>query len=435
VSEDLARLAVDAWLYGYPLVTMDVSRRVMTSDPDRAPLNAFDHMRTFPDATFTDVVSPDADTLYSSAWLDLRAEPMVLSLPDTGGRHYMMPMLSGWTDVFAAPGSRTTGNRAGDFAICGPGWRGDLPTGVRRIDAPTTLAWITGRTRTTDTRDYLAVHALQDTYRLTPLSRFEPTAAAPAPVVPWPTGAGSGTPVDQVHAMEGPAFFTRLAGLLTDNPPAEADAPALARFAVLGLVPGRPWDAAGLGPEARDAVAAAPGVGAAALKEAMAAHQSKTVNGWYWPRNLGRYGTDYAERAMVTYFGLGASLDADALCPNAHSDMDGRPLTGEHRYELRFDAATLPPVNGFWSLTLYDDKQAFVDNPLDRYAIGDRDLLATGDDGSLTLYIQHETPGRDLESNWLPAPTGAFNLYFRLYWPQDSVLDGTWQLPPVTRTG
>lgn len=435
MSEDLAGPAVDAWLYGYPLVTMDVSRRVMTHGPDQAPLNTFHHMRTFPDSTFTDVVSPNADTLYSAAWLDLRAEPVVLSVPDTDGRYYMMPMLSGWTDVFAAPGSRTTGSDAGDFAICGPGWQGELPTGVRRVESPTALAWIIGRTDTAGTRDYLAVHALQDSCLLTPLSGFAPGMPAPAPVAPLPADTGPGSPADQVHTMDGPAFFTRLAELLADNPPAEADAPALERFAALGLVPGRPWDAGSLAPEAREAVEAAPAAGIAAIEQAMAARQGDTVNGWSWPRGLGDYGTDYAERAVVTYFGLGANLDADALYPNAYNDAAGEPLSGEYRYEMRFEPGELPPVNGFWSLTLYDEKQVFADNPLDRYALGDRDPLLTGADGSLTLYVQHESPGAGREANWLPAPSGAFNLYFRLYWPLPAALDGSWQLPPVVRTG
>jgi hypothetical protein len=422
---DAEQLAAESWIFGYPLVLMDVTRSVMSAEGH--PPNTFQHLRAFPDHTFTDVVSPNADTLYSTAWLDLRAEPVVLTLPDLGDRYVMMPMLSAWTDVFAAPGSRTTGSAGGDFAIVGPGWTGELPDGVSRIDSPTALAWLIGRTGTAGTRDYLAVHRLQDQYQLTPLSRFVPDAPPPQRFEALPAATSHLAPVDQVARMDGPTFFGALAALLVDNPPSAADAPALAKLERLGVRPGQPLSTS------EPALAAGPSAGQALLRRIGEQTDANKVNGWTIVRGLGDYGTDYDRRAYVALIGLGANLDADAVYPYATVDDHGRGLGGGHSYLLHFGPGQQPPVRGFWSLTLYDDKQFFVDNPIDRYAIGDRDALGWHEDGSLDILIQHEDPGPDWESNWLPAPTGSFNVVLRAYWPEPEVLDGRWTPPAVTR--
>ncbi|WP_329120815.1 DUF1254 domain-containing protein [Streptomyces sp. NBC_01465] len=433
MADDLDGLAAEAWLFGYPLLLMDATRRVMTSGPQATPVNAFSHLREFPDASFTKVVSPNADTLYSIAWLDLRAEPMLISMADSGGRYWMLPLLSAWTDVIASPGSRTTGGGAGTFAVCGPGWDGSLPDGVERIDAPTALTWVIGRTNTAGPADYPAVHALQDRMRLEPLSRFDPTAPQPVSVPPLPDDIPGAAPVEYVEALSGEAFFTALGELLVDNPPTAADAPAMERFAALGLTTGQPWNPDALSPAARQAVLDAPAAGRAAVARAKAAQFADSPGGWSTLRGNGDFGTDYTRRAFVAQIGLGANLDADAIYPGARSDDQGRPLTGAYRYRIHFTADQLPPVDGFWSLTLYNERQAFADNPLNRYAIGDRDPLVFAADGSLTLHIQHDSPGPEQEANWLPAPADAFNLFFRLYWPRPSVVDGTWALPPLQR--
>jgi hypothetical protein len=417
---DLQRTAVDAWIFGYPLVLTDLTRRVMGS-----PLNKFHHLRAFPDFTFNDVVSPNADTLSSSAWLDLRPEPLVLSIPATHGRYFMMPAVSGWTDVFVAPGSRTTGDEGGDFALCAPGWQGNLPRDLTRVDAPTSMVWLIGRTATAGTRDYLAVHALQDQYQLTPLSVYDDAQPPPVVVDEWPGTTDTSAPVDQVARMDGAMFFRRLAELLVDNPPTEADAEAMTGLMTILDNPSDPAVVA--------AVAAAPAAGQAELRRIGKQIDADRVNGWSFPRGLGSYGTDYAKRAYVAFMGLGANLDADAVYPHTTMDAQGRALSGAHRYRLHFDSGALPPVRGFWSLTLYDDKQSFVDNPLDKYAIGDRDPLQYNPDGSLDLLVSHEEPESEPESNWLPAPTGSFNVFLRAYWPDQSVLGGDWSPPPLER--
>jgi hypothetical protein len=427
---DLDQVAAEAWLFGYPLVLMDVTRRVTSGHGP--PVNTFDHMRSFPDYTFTDVASPNADTLYSLAWLDLRAEPIVLSIPDLGGRFHTFPMASGWTDVFFSPGSRTTGEGGADYAIVGPGWTGTLPADVTRVDAPTNMVYVAGRTGTAGTRDFLAVHELQDMYLLTPVSRFEPDAPFPEPVEAWPSTKDFSAPVDQVARMDGPTFFGRLARLLADNPARDSDGPAMAGLAQLGITPStEDTPATSSDPAVAAAIAAGPSAGQALLRQA--GERAEKVNGWVIRRGLGEYGTDYARRAQTALVSLGANLDADSVAPRATVDEQGRPLNGHHRYRMHFAPGELPPVRGFWSLTVYNDKQFFVDNPIDRYAIGDRDDIAPGPDGSVDILIQHDEPGPNLESNWLPAPTGSFNVTLRAYWPEQSILNGSWTPPPLTR--
>jgi len=427
---DLDQVAAEAWLFGYPLVLMDVTRRVTSGHGP--PVNTFDHMRSFPDYTFTDVASPNADTLYSLAWLDLRAEPIVLSIPDLGGRFHTFPMASGWTDVFFSPGSRTTGEGGADYAIVGPGWTGTLPAGVTRVDAPTNMVYVAGRTGTAGTRDFLAVHELQDMYLLTPVSRFEPDAPFPEPVEAWPSTKDFSAPVDQVARMDGPTFFGRLARLLADNPARDSDGPAMAGLAQLGITPStEDKPATSSDPAVAAAIAAGPSAGQALLRQA--GERAEKVNGWVIRRGLGEYGTEYARRAQTALVSLGANLDADSVAPRATVDEQGRPLNGHHRYRMHFAPGELPPVRGFWSLTVYNDKQFFVDNPIDRYAIGDRDDIAPGPDGSVDILIQHDEPGPNLESNWLPAPTGSFNVTLRAYWPEQSILNGSWTPPPLTR--
>jgi hypothetical protein len=436
-EDEAATIAAEAYVYGFPLVLMDVSREVMTAiatpTTTAAPINQFNVSREFPDATFTNVVTPNADTLYSFAWLDLTKEPLVLSLPDTGDRYYLMQMLDAWTDVFASPGTRTTGNRKGDYAIVGPTFTGRLPDGLKEIKSPTSLVWVIGRTQTNGKADYAAVRALKAQYKLIPLSAWGTDYAPPAQVQVDSKVDAHTPPVQTVLKMEAAAFFVRLAALLQDNPAAAADKPMIEKLARLGITPGEPFDPRKLG------TAAAKGLerGAVAGRETIFAElkkpQGRVANGWDVMGNLGRYGTNYLFRSVVALVGLGANLPEDAIYPHATTDADGKPLTGANRYVIQFPKGQLPPVKAFWSITMCNAKQFFVDNPIGRYAIGDRDKLSFNDDGSLTLYIQHQSPGKDRESNWLPAPSDQFNLFMRLYWPKEEVIDGTWTPPGVTK--
>jgi hypothetical protein len=438
LSEQQAHdLAADAYVYGYPLVLLDVTRQLGTNVPkpeeNAAPMNQLGHKRKFPDDTFTTVVSPNADTLYSFAFLDLSKEPMVLSVPEMGKRYYLMEMLDAWTNVFSCPGTRTTGNGKGEFAVTGPRWAGQLPAGVKQIKSPTNTAWLIGRTQTNGKEDYEAVHAIQDKYKLTPLSAFG-KAYTPPDNVPVSQGVDlKKPPVEQVAKMDASTFFSRLNALLQVNPPTAADAEAVNRFAAIGVVPGGIFDLKALDAAIVRSLERGAREGLSRIMGEAKKPQGKIVNGWEVMTNVGSYGTDYLWRAVVALIGLGANLPEDAIYPRAMKDIDGKPLMGTKGYVVEFDKGQLPPVNAFWSITMYNSQQFFVKNPIQRFAIGDRDKLKMNDDGSLTLYVQNESPGKDKESNWLPAPTDSFNLFMRLYWPRDEIVEGIWKMPPVRR--
>ncbi|MFO0888835.1 MAG: DUF1254 domain-containing protein [Isosphaeraceae bacterium] len=438
ISESEARiLAVEAYLYCYPLVTMDVTRRQLTGVeagkmPGRGPMNAFAHVRTFPDASFREVVRPNFDTLYSTAWLDLTGGPVVVSAPDTGGRYYLLPMLDMWSDVFAVPGKRTTGTRAARFAVVPPGWRGELPEGAERIDAPTPYVWVIGRTQTNGPQDYAAVHKVQDGFTITPPAspvstpRSIATEATPAVDLKTP-------PLRQVNGMSGTAYFRYAAELMKLHPPHITDQPIVARMRRIGLRVGESLDPERLDPAVRTAIEAAP---AAALDhmKSKTPTLARIVNGWQMNTDtMGVYGTYYLKRAIIAMVGLGANLPEDAIYPMCVADADGQPIDGGNRYVLHFSREALPPVDAFWSLTMYDAEGYQAANPLNRFAIGDRDRLSYNADGSLDLYIQHEDPGAHKTANWLPAPRGPLGLTLRLYGPRAEALDGRWNPPAVTR--
>jgi hypothetical protein len=439
-AAEAEKLGVDAYVFGYPLVTMELTRRVVTNVAEpkgaHAPMGQFANLREYPDASFKDVTAPNADTLYSSAFLDLGKEPYVLSLPDEAGRYYLMPMLSGWTDVFQVPGKRTTGTKAQAYAITGPRWKGTLPAGVKELKSPTNMVWILGRTYCTGTpEDYKAVHALQDQYKLVPLSAYGKPYTAPAGTVD--PGVDTKTPVrDQVERLGAADYFKLMAQLLKSNPPAKADAAMVAKLRRLGIVPGQDFDLAKAPPEVQQGLESAPKAG---VQKIMGHFKTagKDINGWVFTTGTGLYGTDYLQRALVTAIGLGANRPQDAIYPTSEKDATGQPYDGANRYVVRFAKGQLPPVNAFWSITMYNAEYFFVDNPLNRYTLSSRNALKANPDGSVDLYIQKDSPGPDKESNWLPAPAGKFVLMMRLYWPKEkapSILDGSWKLPPVTRS-
>ncbi|BCP55598.1 membrane protein [Kaistia sp. 32K] len=432
-------LARDAYLYAYPIVSMDVTMRQATNVPDaqtinlRAPVNRFAHARAYPEAGEKDVVRFNFDTLYSFAWLDLAPEPIIVSVPDTQGRYYLLPMLDMWTDVFAVIGSRTTGTQAGDYAIVAPGWTGSLPDGMARIVAPTSAVWIIGRTKTDGPADYGNVHKVQDGYRLTPLSQWGKDPTAPAQASTDPTIDDKTPPVVQVDNLDGVAMLTRLADLLAKYPPHANDHPILLRLRALGIEPGKPFDPSKLDEQAISIINKAASETLQGLQAAWE-RSGKVVNGWTIQNdNIGTYGTSYLKRTLVAKGGLGANLPEDAVYPTAAFDGAGEPLTGENRYVLHFEKGKLPPADAFWSITMYDMDGFQVPNPVNRFAIGSYDELAFNDDGSLDIVVQADSPGKDKEANWLPAAKGRFQPSMRIYSPRAEVLDSSWSPPPFTR--
>jgi hypothetical protein len=437
-------LATEAYVFGYPLVTMEYTRRVLTNaaEPDgkAAPMGQFVRMREYPNAQFKAVTAPNADTLYTTAWFDVDKEPWVISVPDMGDRFFLLPMLDGWTNVFASPGARTTGGRAQTFAITGPNWRGTLPAGVTEYKSSTALVWLLGRIYCTETpQDYEAVHKLQDQITAVPLSGFgKPYSPAPGTV---DSSIDMKAAVrEQVHALDGHAYFRLLADLMKTNPPVAADSAMVDTLAKLGLAPGQSFDPGKLDPAVSAAIGKAPTLAQdkimAGDKAAVAGGDLKFTNGWQYSTNLGEYGTNYLLRAYITAIGLGANLSKDAIYPKSEGPDAVQKYDGSAKYVLRFDKGKLPPVKGFWSLTMYDADYFFVDNPLNRYTLSERNDLKTNPDGSVDLYIQAGNPGPDKESNWLPAPKGRFVLMLRLYWPTEtppSLFDGSWLPPQVIK--
>jgi hypothetical protein len=438
-EKEMLAAAVDAYVYAYPLVTMEYTRRTITntvvSEGTKAPMGQFIRLRKYPDASYKDVTAPNADTLYTTAWFDVSKEPWVISLPDMKGRYALFPMLSGWTDVFQVPGKRTTGTGAQKYAITGPGWQGTLPAGVTEYKSPTGLIWLLGRIYCTGTtEDYNAVHALQDKVTAVPLSSYgKPYKPEPGTVDPSLDSKKSVR--DRVHELDGNAYFKLFAELLKTNPPAADDAPLVATLAKIGIVPGQDFDTAKLDPAVAKAIASSP----KPAQEKIMGHfkQAGTLeNGWLFTTKAGVYGTDYLQRAFITAIGLGANRPQDAIYPTAEVDTEGKPYSGANKYVMHFNKGEMPPVNGFWSLTMYNGEYFFVDNPLNRYNVSSRSKFKPNPDGSIDVYIQNESPGKDKEANWLPAPKEKFILMLRLYWPKEeapSIIDGSWKIPPVNQ--
>ncbi|MFZ0809521.1 MAG: DUF1254 domain-containing protein [Bradyrhizobium sp.] len=436
-EQEAHAIGVDAYLYFYPLISMDVTRKQFTNvEPGKefgkGPMNAFTNIPTYPPADFKGVVRSNFDTLYSIAWLDLTKEPQIVSAPDTNGRYYLLPMLDMWTDVFASPGWRTTGTLAGNFLVTLPGWSGAVPAGFTRIEAPTSYVWIIGRTKTDGPPDYDAVHKIQAGYNVTPLSEWgkpaKPVEAKIDPTVDMKT-----PPKVQVDTLSIGKYFTYAAELLKTNPPHITDQPIIAQMRKIGIEPGKSFDLDKVDPAVRSGLA---GVveDAQQLMTWKIPTLARVVNGWSMNTDtMGVYGNYYLKRAIVSQVGLGANLPEDAIYPLNLGDESGKPLDGANKYVLHFDKGITPPVNAFWSITLYDSDGFQTANALNRFAVSSWMPFNHNADGSLDLYLQNESPGKEKEANWLPAPKGAFNLTMRLYSPKSEALTGKWSPPPVTR--
>ena len=422
---DVQQIAERAYVYAYPLVLLQETMRIL-------PPNHLAHVTAFPDASFRLIVRPNADTLYSNAWIDVSKEPMLLHVPDSGGRFYLLQFMDAWTETFADPGKRTTGTSEAWFALVGPGWHGQLPPHVTRLDAPTNQVWLLGRTQTNGASDYDNVHTFQHGMLLVSLSQFPGKNEPPHPPVPRPSEADSPVP-ERIKAMDAVQFFTIFAKSMKPNPPHKEDEPMVKQLARIGIVPGQDFDASKLTPEQLSGLNE--GVREAVAKiEAFVATGAAHKPGWNsFQGELGRYGTNYSARAITARVAVGANPPEDAVYISDSTDASGTPLNGSMRYRMHFPAGQLPPVRAFWSVTAYDKDGYFIANTMNRYAIGDRDKLKFNPDGSLDLYIQDQNPEADHEANWLPSGDGVFNLTLRLYWPDAAILNGGWQPPAVER--
>jgi hypothetical protein len=435
--EELDRIAVEAYLYFYPMVLMEVTRRVITNNAygekvGRGPMGSLVHSRSFPPGNFRTVVRPNFDTLYSSAWLDLSDGPFLVSVPAMGERFFMLPCYDMWSEVFASPGTRTHGAGPLIFALCEREWRGEVPVNLTRIDAPTPVVWLLGRTETRGVGDYEIVHALQDQMRLAPLStwpEFHPLPFERDESVDMKT-----PPMLQVDQMSAHEFFSLAADLAEKNPPHPTDWGMLARLARTGFVIGHNFSLDQYEVGVREAFEGAR-VGA---QERMRRHFRDIVplvNGWSSIPDMGVWGNSYLKRAMIALAGLGANPPEESIYPNLQRDVNGEALIGTRSYSLRFEADQLPPADAFWSLTVYDARGFTVENDAGRYALGDRDPLVYASDGSLEILLAHESPDEAHQVNWLPVPEEPFTVTMRLYLPREEALSGEWRAPAALPVG
>ncbi|WP_280448995.1 DUF1254 domain-containing protein [Nocardia brasiliensis] len=414
---DTAAIAKDAYIFGYPLVLMDVTRVAAGAT------NRFQHASTLPTPARRDVVRLNRDTLYSAAWLDLRAEPMLLRVPAIeDGRYWLLQLLDAWTNTVHNPSSVRPQVKSAapyTYAVVGPGWSGTLPDDVTPLPVPTSTVWLLGRIQVNGEADLPAVHAIQQQLTLTPLSgNGTPQAGAPAPQ------ADSTPPAEQVAAMDASTFFDRLCAVLATTPPAPDDAPAMKRFAALGTMRG--GKVAGI--SAAELTAAV-----ATAKQQIPVYldpQAVNENGWTFDPSIGAYGTNYLQRAAIAWKGLGANLAQDAIYPTlfATAGADGS------RFRLHFPPGRTPPVAAFWSLTAYGPDSYLIDNPAGIYSVGHQLPVVPNPDGSVDLAVQHGDPGPAVPpGNWLPIPeSGQFSLTLRLYAPKEEAVRGDWQPPPLT---
>lgn len=439
-EQEASAIAKDAYVFAYPLMlthaTLQKLGNFAVAPPGDAfgPPNQFHHARAFPKADDKIVIRTNVDTLYSAATLDLKAEPMVLSVPATD-RYFQLPMLSLWTDVFAVPGTRTTGkNTARNFLVVGPGWRGKAPAGLEIIRSPTRYVWIIGRTQTNGPSDYENVHKVQDAMGLRPLSAWGKSKYVPPKGKVDPSIDMRANPPDVVDKMDAGTFYSRFAELLKENPPNPVDYPMIHRLERIGFKVGQSFDLAKLPEATRQALERGYTAGKALVLEEGKKEAGIGRKGWVYTTRSGTYGTDYLYRAAIAQCCVGENLPQDAVYPSLSSDAEGQPLNGNSNYVLHFDKGKAPPVDAFWSVTAYDIDGYIIPNELKRSAIGDRDKLVTNPDGSLDIYIQAQSPGKDKEANWLPVAKAPFTLLMRLYSPREEFLEGKWS-PPAVKQG
>ncbi|MGK8508737.1 DUF1254 domain-containing protein [Nocardia asiatica] len=425
VPGDAVTIAKDAYVFGFPLVLMDVTRVAAEAT---TPVNRFQHATSLPTPAQREVVRLDRDTLRSTAWLDLTSEPMVLQVPGMGGRFWLAQVLDAWTNNVHNPSSRRP-QAASDappyiYAVTGPGWSGVLPEGLTRLPMPTPTVWLVLRIQVDGEDDLPVVRSLQRGLRLVPLSTWRAGVQPPAPAAP-PAQESGQSPPELVAEMDARVFFDRMCALLSINPPASEDAPAMRRFATIGIRPG----------------GAVEGVSDIDLATAVETAQqqipvyigARTVNenGWLIDPDVGRYGVDYMLRAAIARVALGASLAENAFYPTLFASTDARGDSG--RFRLHFAPGQLPPVDAFWSLTAYGADSHLVPNPAAIYAVGHPVPVALNPDGSCDIAVQYADPGPAVPAgNWLPIPAaGQFSLTLRMYAPKAEAVQGRWRPPPL----
>lgn len=429
--EELAyTTGVQAFIYSYPLLHVNEFRHMFHS-PDsaayRGPANRLNHARKLASGSAATAATPNNDTLYTLAFLDLSQGPILLETPKLGDRYFTIQLADAYATNFGDIGSRHNGGKPGRYMVVGPGWDGELPANIDEVyRSPTPWAMTLLRVLVDNPKELEEVHLLQDGFSLLNL---EGKSLQPLSAESLPTPPASKRPQD---------LWAVINRELTANPPPESHRVLLDQFALVGIGPGQPQDISQLEAAVQRGLARAAGTGMK-LVQAAADNISGGLrhNGWsYTQANIGRYGNDFLYRAGVTRMGLMANDPVEAAYLALYEDSEGTALNGQNGYSLRFDADKLPPARAFWSVTIYDRKTyKLVQNVADRFSIGDRTAgLEYAADGSLTINIAHNPPPTGQRSNWLPAPAGEFYLILRIYNPEKTVLEQTWLPPGLTNT-
>lgn len=436
--EDVREIAKEAYIYGFPMVDNYRIQFAYFQDPTnpeyKAPRNVlFNIPRVFTPEDKA-IQTPNSDTPYSWIGMDLRAEPLVFTVPAIeSNRYWSLQLIDLYTHNFDYLGSRTTGNGGGSFAIAGPNWQGDLPAGITKvIRSETDILSAQFRTQLFSPDDLENVKAIQQQYIVQPLSAFLGQPAPPAP--PAIDYVKPLSPDGQRTSLE---FYAILSFLLQFAPTHPSEVDLRARFAQIGVGPGLDFDAAALPPDMRAAFEAGMADAWAAFDRVKADVSAGKVASGDILGTREHLKNNYLYRMAGAVLGIYGNSKAEAMYPAYFVDAAGEPLDGANAYTLRFAPGQEPPVNSFWSITMYEQPASLlVANPLNRYLLNSPmiDGFVRDADGGLTLYLQNVSPGGDKEANWLPAPTGPFSVIMRLYWPKDAALDGTWTAPPLNKT-
>lgn len=439
-KEESMKILSDAYLYGYPLMMMEATKRVRTNTnlPTKkgvAPVNQFGSIGGYPDATFTDVVRPNVDTYYSMLWFDLKKEPMVVQIPETK-HYYLMPIIDAYTNVIGSPGSRTTGQKKYEFVVVGPNYKGKLPKGMPIYQSTTNIAWLIGRIRANNKEEQEDIRSnFQKRLKTFPLSQIKNKKyVAPEGDI---NSENNIIPMDYIDNLSTEDYFNELMALMVDNPPYDYDSIIIKKMASIGIVPGGTFNTEQFNLGTKAKLKMIPRAVHKKFKNrSNSTDTSLLTNGWMFiTEGLGKYNTNYALRAYIAYIGLGANEGVDAIYPNTSLDSDNDFLNSKNNYILHFDADKTPPVKGFWSLTMYNKKGFLVDNKFNKYAIEQSDNLYFNEDGSLDIYIQKEAPEGEKARNWLPSANDnqEFELTMRMYWPKEDVLNHSWIIPKVEK--
>jgi hypothetical protein len=430
--KEATEIARDAYVYGVPMVSdyaTIYAFSINAKSPEyKGPFNTVLNIARVFTPKDKGFVTPNSDTPYTFMGLDLRAEPMVITVPKIEeDRYFVFQLMDLYTFNFAYIGTRATGNDGGTYLIAGPGWKGEPPKGISKvIRSETDFVNVVGRTQLFNPDDLDNVKKIQAGYKLQSLSAFEGEQPLPEPKTDWIR------PIAPAEQKTNPEFYDVLSFLLQFTPIHPSETELRARFEKLGLQPGRKFDVAGLSRDMKTALVEGMKQGQKQIDDRRAIAKGDSAN-FFGTREFLK--NDFVARAAGTQVGIGANSKEEALYPIYEKDAAGNALDGtKGRYTLHFKGGDFPPVDAFWSLTMYDlPAQLLVENPIDRYLINSPMLpnLKTDKDGGLTIYIQHDNPGKDKEANWLPAPAGPFMMAMRYYLPKQELLSGAWKSPEV----